>query len=93
MLGMAVLSPGEISRAESLRRSGREGVAICLGVAVMLVVAAAVESYLRQSHLSNAARFIFAGCSALFWAAYFLHGAILERNSRRKEKASTAALY
>jgi uncharacterized membrane protein SpoIIM required for sporulation len=91
MLGLAVLSPGEISRAESLRRAGREAVAICLGVAGMLVVAAAVESYLRQSHLSNAARFAFAGCSALFWAAYFLHGAVRERDARRKQRVATAA--
>jgi uncharacterized membrane protein SpoIIM required for sporulation len=79
MLGMAVLCPGPITRAESLRRAGKEAVAICLGVAMMLFVAAAVESYLRQSHLSNAGRFAFAAGSALFWTTYFWHGALRER--------------
>jgi uncharacterized membrane protein SpoIIM required for sporulation len=85
MLGMAVLSPGELTRAERLRRAGREAVALCLGVAGMLIVAATIESYLRQSHLSNEARFAFAGCSALFWAAYFLYGALRENTARRQE--------
>lgn len=83
MLGMAVLSPGELTRTESLRRAGREAVAICLGVAGMLLVAAATESYVRQSHWSNDARFIFAGCCGLFWAAYFLHGVLCEKAARQ----------
>ena len=83
MLGMAVVSPGVLSRGESLRSAGREAVAISLGVAGMLVVAAAVESYLRQSNLSNTARFAFAAASALFWVVYFWHGAIRERLARR----------
>ena len=69
MLGKAVLSPGELTRMESLRRAGNEAVPVCLGVAGMLVLAAIIESYLRQSHLSNEARLAFAGLSALAWTA------------------------
>jgi uncharacterized membrane protein SpoIIM required for sporulation len=82
MLGMAVLSPGKLTRGESLLRAGKEAVPVCLGVAGMLLVAASLESYLRQSHLSNAARFAVAVASAIFWSAYFLHGAIRERAAR-----------
>jgi uncharacterized membrane protein SpoIIM required for sporulation len=85
MLGMAVLSPGELTRAESLRRVGREAAAVCLGVAGMLVIAAAVESFLRQSSLSNAARFAFAAASAVFWATYFSYGALREHAARREQ--------
>jgi hypothetical protein len=52
---------------------------IVIGVAFMLVAAAIIESYLRQSHLSTAARFAFAGGSALFWTAYFINGAMAEK--------------
>jgi uncharacterized membrane protein SpoIIM required for sporulation len=79
MLGRAVLSPGTLTRLESLKRAGNEAVAISMGAAIMLVLAAIVESYLRQSYLSNSWRFAFAGATAIFWAAYFVHGAIRER--------------
>ncbi len=91
MLGMAVLSPGELTRAESLRRVGREAAAVCLGVAGMLVIAAAVESFLRQSNLSNAARFAFAAASAVFWAIYFSYGALREHAARREDLMAESA--
>jgi uncharacterized membrane protein SpoIIM required for sporulation len=92
MLGMAVLSPGALTRAESLRRAGQEAVPVCCGVAVMLLVAAAVESYLRQSHLSNEARFAFALGSAIFWAVYFLYGALRERNAHQNLPVASDAV-
>ena len=85
MLGMAVLSPGELTRADALRKSGVEAGRIVIGVAFMLVAAAIIESYLRQSHLSTAARFAFAGGSAIFWAAYLINGAIVEKRSAAAE--------
>jgi uncharacterized membrane protein SpoIIM required for sporulation len=79
LLGRAVVRPGALSRADSLRRAGREAAQTCAGVAVMLVLAAIIESYLRQSHLSTAARFWFAGGSAVFWTLYILYGVVRER--------------
>lgn len=83
MLGRAVLNPGKLTRTESLTRAGNEAAATCLGIAVMLLLAAIIESYLRQSHLSNAARFAFAGGSALFWIVYFAYGAVCERSEAK----------
>lgn len=74
MLGKAVVSPGIVSRSESLRRAGIESGIICLGVALMLVAAAIIESYLRQSHLSSAARLSFAAATAAFWIVYIYVG-------------------
>ena len=79
MLGMAVLSPGELTRTEALRRAGIESGKVVIGVAAMLVLAAIIESYLRQSHLSTGARLAFAAGTAAFWAIYFWHGAVAER--------------
>ena len=81
-LGAAVVCPGLVTRAESLRRAGIEAGRACLGVAGMLIAAAAIESYLRQSELSTVERLAFAAVSALFWLAYFTHGALRERASR-----------
>ena len=75
--GKRFLAPSP--RGESLRRAGREAARICLGVAGMLVFAAIVESYLRQSHLPTWARFVFAGATLVFWVAYFANGMIRER--------------
>jgi uncharacterized membrane protein SpoIIM required for sporulation len=83
-LGKAVVSPGLHTRGESLRQAGREAVLICLGVAAMLVIAAIIESYLRQSHLATPTRFIFAGATFLFWLAYFVRGAQRERLAGRE---------
>ncbi len=90
-LGRAAVCPGVFSRRESLRRSGREVVRVVLGVACMLLVAAVVESYLRQSHLSTGARFVFAGGTLLFWTAYFAQGAVRERVAGRDAAAKRGA--
>jgi len=92
MLGMSVLSPGEFTRGEALRRAGIEAGRVVIGIAIMLVAAAIIESYLRQSHLSTAARFTFAAGSAVFWAAYFLNGALAERRANAAETAIEIAL-
>lgn len=82
LLGWSLLRPGELSRAESLRRAGAEAARTALGVAAMLFVAAIVESYVRQSELSTPARLWFAAASAAFWALYFVNGLRLERRAR-----------
>lgn len=79
MLGQSVISPGLLSMTESLRRAGNEAARMCLGVAVMLTLAAIIESYLRQSHLSTGARFGFAAGTAVFWTLYILNGFLRER--------------
>lgn len=85
MLGKAVVSPGIVSRAESLRRAGIEAGITCLGVTLMLIAAAIIESYLRQSHLSTSARLTFAGATTLFWIAYLLAGYWREKAVRNLE--------
>ncbi len=83
MLGQAVVSPGLLSRAESLKRAGIEAGRTCIGAGAMLVLAAILEGYLRQSHLATAGRLAVAGGSALFWALYILHGFLRERATAR----------
>ncbi len=84
MIGRAVISPGLHSRGESLRRAGAESLRVIGGVAVMLVLAAIIESYVRQSDWSQAARFRLAGLTAVFWIGYFTLGALFEAKARRR---------
>ena len=79
MLGKAVVSPGIVSRTESLGRAGVEAGIICLGVALMLIFAAIIESFLRQSHLSSGARLAFATATGVFWAFYLYVGFLKEQ--------------
>ena len=91
MLGNAVVRPGELSRNESLLRAGREAALVCVGVAGMLVLAALIESYVRQSHWSTGARLLFATATGVFWAAYVGHGVYRERQARAAAEAAPAS--
>jgi uncharacterized membrane protein SpoIIM required for sporulation len=82
MLGRAVVRPGSMSRTQSLRYVGREAALVCIGAAGMLIVAAIIESYIRQSHWSTVARLLFASATALFWALYIAHGVYRERQAK-----------
>ncbi|HEX4150139.1 MAG TPA: stage II sporulation protein M [Pirellulales bacterium] len=86
MFGLAVLAPGRRTRTEALRAAGREAGVTTLGVAGMLVLAAVIESFLRQSHLSTSARFAFAAATAVFWTLFVLYGFLRERAARRLEQ-------
>jgi uncharacterized membrane protein SpoIIM required for sporulation len=90
-LGKGVISPGLITRAESLRLAGIEAGTTCIGVGGMLVLAAGIESYLRQSHLSTTARLWFATGTAIFWILFIAHGVVRERQElTRAIKADSA---
>jgi uncharacterized membrane protein SpoIIM required for sporulation len=82
MLGQAVVRPGATSRAQSLLRAGREAARICIGAAGMLVLAAFIESYVRQSHWSTEQRFMFAAATGCFWMLYIAYGFFSERRAR-----------
>lgn len=85
MLGQAVVHPGHHSRKQALVIAGRQAVQTCIGVAGMLLAAAFIESYVRQSHMTTVERFLFAGGTALFWAAYITYGAVCEFRGRTVE--------
>jgi uncharacterized membrane protein SpoIIM required for sporulation len=81
MLGAAVVNPGLRTRIDCLRIAGTEAARVCVGIAAMLLVAAGIESYLRQSNLSDSARLLFTAVTAGFWGGYFVYGALRERSS------------
>jgi uncharacterized membrane protein SpoIIM required for sporulation len=80
MLGRAVIRPGLHSRKQALVLAGREAALVSAGIFGMLVAAALIESYVRQSHWSTGTRLLFACGTALFWAIYIGRGWLLERS-------------
>jgi uncharacterized membrane protein SpoIIM required for sporulation len=88
-LGKAVVGPRLLTRTESMKQAGIEAAQACVGVAGMLVIAAIIESYLRQSHMSTMSRLVFAAGSAVFWALFFLNGFIRERTVTARSAAAT----
>jgi uncharacterized membrane protein SpoIIM required for sporulation len=91
MLGRAIVRPGAISRDQSLLLAGREAAKIVVGVFAMLIAAAIIESYVRQSHWSTETRLLFAAGTALFWILYIGWGAYRERVATAQATADSVA--
>lgn len=90
LLGRAVLNPGSVSRIEALRRAGGEAARTAAGVGVMLVFAAIIESYVRQSTWDDTTRLVFAAATAVAWGCYLAHGAARERRANRPGRGANA---
>lgn len=84
-LGRSLICPGRYSRMQSLNLAGKEAFRTVLGCGIMLVFAALIESFLRQSNLGDSERLIFAASTFLFWALYFVWGSFRERRAARYE--------
>jgi len=91
MLGQAVVRPGMLSRTQSLLEAGREAARIAAGAGLMLVLAAIIESYVRQSHWSTPARLLFAAGTAVFWCLYIVHGFYREQQAQAATAAAVTA--
>ena len=82
MLGHAVVSPGLKTRAQSLVDAGQEAARTAIGIAGMLMIAAFIESFVRQSHLTTRTRLIYAALTAVFWALYVTFGFMWDDETR-----------
>jgi len=82
MLGRAVISPGLKTRAQSLVDAGQEAARTAVGIAGMLMIAAFIEGFVRQSHLSTRVRLIYAALTAVFWALYVAFGFMWDDETR-----------
>ncbi len=71
-LGAAILFPGLNNRREALRLAGRDAVKLALVAAVMLVVAALLEGFLRQLVHDMTARYAIGWGIGLLWLAWIL---------------------
>lgn len=89
LLGKSVINPGLKTRSENFRLAGIEAGRMVFGVAGMLFLAAIIESYLRQSHLSLSGRFAFAAATGVFWTVYIAHGFLAEKLAKHPKVQKT----
>ena len=71
-LGAAVLFPGQETRRQALKIAGRDAVKLALVAAIMLVVAALLEGFLRQIVQDITLRFALGWGIGLLWLAWML---------------------
>jgi uncharacterized membrane protein SpoIIM required for sporulation len=69
-IGRMLLLPGLVSRTERFREARADLFRLALFAFLMLLIAALCESFVRQSGLSDPARYLFAAVMACLWIAY-----------------------
>ncbi|MBY3346778.1 stage II sporulation protein M [Rhizobium laguerreae] len=73
-LGLAVLLPGARTRKEALRHQAHDAVKLAILAALMLVVAAFIEGFLRQLIQDPLWRIVIGWGMGLFWVSWLLLG-------------------
>lgn len=71
-LGLAMLLPGDLTRREALRHRGRDAVKLMLLAALMLVAAAVLEGFFRQTVQTTEVRLAIGWGIGALWAAWLL---------------------
>ena len=71
-LGLAMLLPGDLTRREALRYRGRDAVKLMLLAGLMLLAAAALEGFLRQTVQTTEVRLAIGWGIGALWAAWLL---------------------
>lgn len=71
-LGRRLLFPGALKRADALRELAPRVLPVAGGAAFMLLIAALLEGFFRQSAASDLTRFLVAGATGIAWLSYFL---------------------
>ena len=84
-LGLAMLLPGDLTRREALRRRGRDAVKLMLLAALMLVAAAVLEGFFRQTVQTTEVRLAIGWGIGALWAAWLL---LAGREPARQEAAA-----
>ena len=69
-MGAAILFPGDLTRSAALQRAGRDAVKLALVAAVMLIVAAILEGFFRQTVQDMTARYAIGWGVGLLWLAW-----------------------
>src|SRR5262249_26861492 len=83
LLGKAVVAPGRDGIARSLREAGRPALELVIASILLFIIAATIESFVRQSMLSTPARFAAAGTALVLIVAYCWYVRRLARQQAR----------
>ncbi|RUL95947.1 stage II sporulation protein M [Rhizobium chutanense] len=81
-LGLAVLLPGVRTRKEALRHQAHDAVKLAILAALMLIVAALIEGFLRQLVQDPTWRLVIGWGMGVFWVGWLLLGGRQSKTSR-----------
>ncbi len=70
MIGYAMVDPGDLTRAQALKKKGMEAAKIVIGCAALLVVAGLIEGFISPSALPPAVKFATGILSGIALFAY-----------------------
>ena len=70
-IGRSMAFPGDKSLLDAASAAGRRGAVVMLGVVIMMIVAAILESFGRELIGNTETRFAIGGSFLVFWLSYF----------------------
>jgi len=83
LIGYSLINPGDLTRAEALKKNGLEAVRLAVGCAFLLVIAGIIEGFLSPSDLPGSIKFGTGILTGIVMYSYlFLVGQ--EKNERRR---------
>ena len=81
MIGTAMLMPGDLSRADALKKRGLEAILLMLGIAPILVLAGIIEGFISPADINPLIKF---GIAALTGVALYSYLLLAGRNVGKK---------
>ena len=72
MIGLAILVPGDLSRADALKARGLEAVRLIAGCAVLLVIAGIIEGFISPAPINPAFKYSIAALTGIALYSYLL---------------------
>lgn len=72
LIGSALLVPGDLSRADTLKSRGKDAIRLMMGVAVLLVLAGIIEGFISPAPIRPAIKFSIAAITGLALYSYLL---------------------
>lgn len=78
VLGQGILSPGSMTRLESLQHHGRQSLLLALGAGAMLLIAALIEAFVSPLPISPGIKYVIGSC---LWLLVVLYLSLAGRDS------------
>jgi uncharacterized membrane protein SpoIIM required for sporulation len=80
MIARSMLLPGEYSRRHALVHGAKKAVPLIVGVVFLLVIAGIIEGFFTPLPISEGAKLLFAGITAVILIVYFSIPYVIKRN-------------
>jgi uncharacterized membrane protein SpoIIM required for sporulation len=89
MIGLSILVPGDLSRADALKARGLEAVRLIAGCAVLLVLAGIIEGFISPAPIPAAIKF---GIAALTGIALYFYLLLAGRDEDANDKVRNGSI-